>query len=147
MGLRPTKCDESSSRSLTVAVRKHNSTPSRTATVRERIFNGADSSRHDTSLPAQELEAHRLASGNVDRQFPKAVAAINRVVNVLDAEVHLHCRHSVYKRKSDATGDYQPIPPRLKDPYVHRLNLELAYQRTGVVTGLALPGIPTCGCV
>ena len=50
MGLRPTKCDESSSRSLTVAVRKHISTPSRTATVRERTFNGVPMALQATKI-------------------------------------------------------------------------------------------------
>ena len=53
MGLRPTKGNESSSRSLTVAVRKHISTPSRTATVRERTFNGADFHRSGCSYRAR----------------------------------------------------------------------------------------------
>ena len=50
MGLRLTKGDESSSRSLTVAVRKHISTPSRTATVRERTFNGVPMALQATKI-------------------------------------------------------------------------------------------------
>ena len=50
---------------------------------------------------------------DIDRQFPEALAAINRVAEGLQAEVHLHCCHSVYKRRSDVTGDYKPILPRL----------------------------------
>src|SRR5262249_780574 len=51
---------------------------------------------------------------NIDRQFPEALAAINRVAEGLRAEVHLHCCHSVYKRRSDVSGDYKPILPRLQ---------------------------------
>src|SRR5262249_32133627 len=52
---------------------------------------------------------------DVDRQFPQALAAINRVAEGLRAEVHLHCCHSVSRRKSDVTGDYRPILPWLCD--------------------------------
>ena len=74
---------------------------------------------------------------DVDRQFPEAVAAINRVVEGLPAEVHLHCCHSVYKRRSDVSGDYKPILPRLRDARIDRVNLEFAYQGTGDVSDLA----------
>ncbi len=78
---------------------------------------------------------------DVDREFPQAVAAINRIAEGLRAEVHLHCCHSVYKRRSDVTGDYKPILPRLKDIRVDRVNLEFAYTGTGDVGDLALlPG-------
>jgi 5-methyltetrahydropteroyltriglutamate--homocysteine methyltransferase len=73
---------------------------------------------------------------DTDRQFPEAVAAINRVVEGLRAEVHLHCCHSVYKRRSDVTGDYKPILPRLGALKVDRINLELAYPGTGDVSDL-----------
>src|SRR5262249_2142104 len=62
----------------------------------------------------------------------------NRVVEGLRAEVHLHCRHSVYKRQSDVTGDYRPLLPRLADARVDRVNLEFAYPGTGDVGDLAL---------
>jgi 5-methyltetrahydropteroyltriglutamate--homocysteine methyltransferase len=75
---------------------------------------------------------------NIDRHFPEAVAAINRVVDGLKAEVHLHCCHSVYKRHSDVTGNYQPILPRLADAKVDRVNLEFAYPATGDVSDLRL---------
>lgn len=75
---------------------------------------------------------------NADRQFPEAVAAINRVVEGLPAEVHLHCCHSVYKRRSDVTGDYKPILPRLAEARIDRVNLEFAYTGTGDVSDLAL---------
>jgi 5-methyltetrahydropteroyltriglutamate--homocysteine methyltransferase len=78
---------------------------------------------------------------DADRQFPQALAAINHVVGNLQAEVHLHCCHSVYKRQSDVIGDYKPILPRLAEAKVDRLNLEFAYPQTGDVSDLALlPG-------
>ncbi len=73
---------------------------------------------------------------DIERQFPLAVAAINRIVEGLPAEVHLHCCHSVYKRRSDVTGDYKPILPRLKDARIDRVNLEFAYQQTGDISDL-----------
>jgi len=73
---------------------------------------------------------------DVERQFPLAVAAINRIVEDLPAELHLHCCHSVYKRRSDVTGDYKPILPRLKDAHIDRVNLEFAYQQTGDISDL-----------
>lgn len=75
---------------------------------------------------------------DIDRQFPQALAAINRVVEGLQAEVHLHCCHSVYKRRSDVTGDYRPILPRLHEAKVDRVNLEFAYPGTGDVSDLHL---------
>jgi 5-methyltetrahydropteroyltriglutamate--homocysteine methyltransferase len=78
---------------------------------------------------------------DIDRQFPQALAAINRVVEGLQAEVHLHCCHSVYKRRSDVTGDYKPILPRASAAKVDRVNLEFAYPGTGAVSDLELlPG-------
>lgn len=57
-----------------------------------------------------EIHDERLRrTWDVDLQFPIALAAINRVAEGLPAEVHLHCCHSVYKRRSDVTGDYKPI--------------------------------------
>src|SRR5206468_2663511 len=78
---------------------------------------------------------------DADRQFPQALAAINRIADGLRAEVHLHCCHSVYRRRSDVTGDYKPILPRLGGARVDRVNLEFAYPGTGDVSDLALlPG-------
>jgi 5-methyltetrahydropteroyltriglutamate--homocysteine methyltransferase len=77
-------------------------------------------------------------SWDVQRQFPLAVAAINRIVEGLPAEVHLHCCHSVYKRRSDVTGDYKPILPLLRDARVDRVNLEFAYHQTGDISDLQL---------
>lgn len=73
-----------------------------------------------------------------DRQVPEAIAALNRVAEGLRAEVHLHCCHSVYKRRSDVVGDYKPILPRLAALKVDRVNLEFAYPGTGDVSDLAL---------
>jgi 5-methyltetrahydropteroyltriglutamate--homocysteine methyltransferase len=73
---------------------------------------------------------------DVERQFPLAVAAINCIVQGLNAEVHLHCCHSVYKRRSDVSGDYKPILPRLQDARIDRVNLEFAYQQTGDISDL-----------
>ena len=75
-------------------------------------------------------------SWDIERQFPLAVAAINRIVEGLRAEVHLHCCHSVYKRQSDVCGDYKPILPRLKDARIDRVNLEFAYHHTGDISDL-----------
>ena len=74
----------------------------------------------------------------MNRQFPEAIHAINRIAEGLRAEVHLHCCHSVYKRRSDVTGDYKPILPRLGEAKVDRVNLEFAYPGTGDVSDLAL---------
>src|SRR6185369_7855519 len=75
---------------------------------------------------------------NIDAELPAAIAAINRVIDGLPAEIHLHCCHSVYKRQSDVTGDYKPLLPRLKDLKVDRINLEFAYQGTGDAGDLKL---------
>jgi 5-methyltetrahydropteroyltriglutamate--homocysteine methyltransferase len=75
---------------------------------------------------------------DIERQFPQAVAAINRVVEGLRAEIHLHCCHSVSQRRSDVTGDYTPILPRLRDVKVDRVNLEFAFPGTGAVSDLKL---------
>ena len=73
---------------------------------------------------------------DVERQFPEALGAINRIVEGLEAEVHLHCCHSVYMRQSDVEGDYKPILPRLRDAKVDCVNLEFAYPTTGEVADL-----------
>jgi 5-methyltetrahydropteroyltriglutamate--homocysteine methyltransferase len=93
----------------------------------------------DERLMAGDTHDDRLRRAwDVERQFPGAVAAINRVAEGLPAEVHLHCCHSVYKRRSDVTGDYKPILPRLADAKVDRVNLEFAYPGTGDVSDLVL---------
>lgn len=87
----------------------------------------------------EEIHDERLRrEWDVDRQFPHAVAAINRIAENLPAEVHLHCCHSVYKRQSDVVGDYKPILPRLVEVQVDRVNLEFAYPQTGDVSDLEL---------
>ena len=75
---------------------------------------------------------------DIDREVPEAVEAINRVVDGLEAEIHLHCCHSVYKRQSDVSGNYKPILPRLAGAGIDRINLEFAYQQTGALDDLAL---------
>ena len=50
----------------------------------------------------------------------------------------MYCCHSVYKRRSDVTGDYRPILPWLEAVQVDRVNLAFAYAGTGDVTDLAL---------
>jgi 5-methyltetrahydropteroyltriglutamate--homocysteine methyltransferase len=87
----------------------------------------------------QETHDERLRrEWNIEKQFPAALAAINRITEGLKAEVHLHCCHSVYKRRSDVVGDYKPILPRLEEAKVDRVNLEFAYPNTGDVSDLAL---------
>ena len=93
----------------------------------------------DPALMAGETHDERLRrKWNVEAEFPKAVAAINRIATGLKAEVHLHCCHSVYKRRSDVTGNYKPILPRLAYAEVDRVNLEFAYSGTGEVGDLEL---------
>jgi 5-methyltetrahydropteroyltriglutamate--homocysteine methyltransferase len=93
-----------------------------------------------------EIHDERLRrSWDVDAEFPKAIEAINRIAEGLRAEVHLHCCHSVYKRRSDVVGDYKPILPRLAGAKVDRINLEFAYTGTGDVTDLKL--LPAHLCV
>ena len=93
----------------------------------------------DERLMAGQTHDDRLRRAwDVGRQFPEAVAAINRVAEGLAAEVHLHCCHSVYRRRSDVAGDYKPILPRLAGAKVDRVNLEFAYPGTGDVSDLRL---------
>jgi methionine synthase II (cobalamin-independent) len=66
--------------------------------------------------------------GLLDEMVVFAITAINRVVEGVPAEIHLHCCHSVYKRRSDVTGDYKPLLPHLAGLNVDRVNLEFAYQ-------------------
>ena len=89
----------------------------------------ANASTHDERLRRQ---------WDVERQFPEALGAINRIAEGLQAEVHLHCCHSVYMRQSDVEGDYKPILPRLRDAQVDCVNLEFAYPATGDVSDLEL---------
>ena len=86
-----------------------------------------------------EIHDERLRrTWDIDQQFPEALMAINRVVDGLKVEVHLHCCHSVYKRRSDVVGDYKPILPRLAEAKIDRVNLEFAYPQTGDVSDLKL---------
>jgi 5-methyltetrahydropteroyltriglutamate--homocysteine methyltransferase len=93
----------------------------------------------DERLMAGETHDDRLRRAwDVERQFPEAIAAINRVAEGLRAEVHLHCCHSVYKRQKDVAGDYKPILPRLAEARVDRVNLEFAYPGTGAIDDVKL---------
>jgi 5-methyltetrahydropteroyltriglutamate--homocysteine methyltransferase len=75
---------------------------------------------------------------NIEQQIPEALSVINRIVDGLEAEIHLHCCHSVYRRRADVTGDYKPILPYLKEARIDRVNLEFAYQDTGATDDLKL---------
>jgi 5-methyltetrahydropteroyltriglutamate--homocysteine methyltransferase len=75
---------------------------------------------------------------NPDREVPFAVNLLNTVAEGLKAEVHLHCCHSVYKRMSDVKGNYAPLLPRFENLAVDQLNLEFAYDDTGIVNDLEL---------
>jgi 5-methyltetrahydropteroyltriglutamate--homocysteine methyltransferase len=75
---------------------------------------------------------------NAEKQIPEAIEAINTVVEGLQAEVHLHCCHSVYKRRSDVRGDYKPLLPYLRTLRADRVNLEFAYAGTGEAGDLEL---------
>lgn len=91
----------------------------------------------DERLMRGETHDERLLQDwDPDRQIPEAVAAINAISDGLQAEVHVHCCHSVYKRMSDVTGNYRALLPRLAGLRVDRINLEFAYHGTGDVTDL-----------
>jgi 5-methyltetrahydropteroyltriglutamate--homocysteine methyltransferase len=94
----------------------------------------------DTRLMAGEAshDERLRRAWDIDRQLPQAIEAINRIAEGLAAEVHLHCCHSVYKRRSDVVGDYKPILPRLENLHIDRINLEFAYPHTGDVSDLRL---------
>jgi len=90
-------------------------------------------------MSAGETHDDRLRqSWDADKQVEEAVGYINAIVEGLRAEVHLHCCHSVYKRKSDVSGNYEPLIPRLRNAQVDRLNLEFAYPGTGEIADLRL---------
>ncbi len=96
----------------------------------------------DAALVAGQTHDERLRRvWDIDRELPLAVAALNRIVDSLSAEVHLHCCHSVYRRRSDVSGNYKPLLPRLQELHVDRINLEFAYQGTGELSDLTL--LPT----
>jgi 5-methyltetrahydropteroyltriglutamate--homocysteine methyltransferase len=94
--------------------------------------------RRLTSGAADVHDERLRRQWDIDRQFPQALAAINRIAEGLRCEVHLHCCHSVYKRQSDVVGDYKPILPRLAGAKIDRINLEFAYHGTGDVDDLRL---------
>ncbi len=76
-------------------------------------------------------------SSGIEKRVPAAVAAINRIVKGLKAEVHIHCCHSVFKRGSDVKGSYKPILEYFDDLKLDRINLEFAYRDTGEAADLA----------
>ena len=83
-------------------------------------------------MSGEDIHDERLRRHwDIDQQFPQALAAINRIAESLTAEVHLHCCHSVYRRRSDVVGDYKPILPRLVEAKIDRVNLEFAYPGNG----------------
>jgi 5-methyltetrahydropteroyltriglutamate--homocysteine methyltransferase len=71
-------------------------------------------------------------------QLPGAITAINHVLDGVRAETHIHCCHSVYKRRSDVSGDYKPLMPYLENLQADRVNLEFAYNNTGDIRDLRL---------
>lgn len=75
---------------------------------------------------------------DIESQLPEAIGFLNKIVEGLKAEVHLHCCHSVYKRQSDVTGNYEPILPGLADAKIDCVNLEFAYHGTGDASDLKL---------
>ena len=93
----------------------------------------------DPDLVAGQTHDERLRRRwDIEQELPLAIAAIHRVVEGLPCEVHLHCCHSVYKRRSDVRGDYKPLLPHFKGLKVDRVNLEFAYPGTGDISDLAL---------
>jgi 5-methyltetrahydropteroyltriglutamate--homocysteine methyltransferase len=87
-----------------------------------------------------ERLARRFDAGS---DLSAALDAIREVARGLRAEVHLHCCHSVHRRRSDVTGNYRPLLPHLARAGVDRVNLEFAFPRTGHLTDLELlpPGL------
>jgi 5-methyltetrahydropteroyltriglutamate--homocysteine methyltransferase len=75
---------------------------------------------------------------NASQQLPGAIAAINHVLDGVRAETHVHCCHSVYKRRSDVTGDYKPLMPYFEQLKADRVNLEFAYNNTGDASDLRM---------
>jgi 5-methyltetrahydropteroyltriglutamate--homocysteine methyltransferase len=91
----------------------------------------------DRNLMAGETHDDRLRRDwDAGREVPTALASINAIAEGLNAEVHLHCCHSVYKRRSDVSGDYKPLLPHLAAAKVDRVNLEFAYPGTGDLSDL-----------
>src|SRR5262249_13817931 len=93
----------------------------------------------DSELMAGRTHDERLRrQWKPGQEIPQAIDAINRVADGLKAEVHLHCCHSVYKRRCDVRGNYAPLLPYLCDAKVDRVNLEFAYPGTGDLGDLSL---------
>lgn len=93
----------------------------------------------DPELAAGRTHDERLRrTWCIETELPRAVAAIHRAIEGLRCEVHLHCCHSVYKRRSDVRGDYKSLLPYFRELRVDRVNLEFAYPGTGDVSDLHL---------
>ena len=70
----------------------------------------------DEKLMKGETHDERLRRDwNPAKELPMAISAINRITDGLTAEVHLHCCHSVYERRSDVCGNYRPLLPKGSD--------------------------------
>lgn len=90
-------------------------------------------------MDANESHDQRLhQEWDINKQIPEAIGYINEIFDGLQAEVHLHCCHSVYKRQSDVTGNYEPVLPYLKNARIDCINLEFAYHSTGDISDLRL---------
>jgi 5-methyltetrahydropteroyltriglutamate--homocysteine methyltransferase len=93
----------------------------------------------DAQLAAGQTHDERLRrKWDIADELPRAVDVIRQVVEGLPCEVHLHCCHSVYRRRSDVRGNYKPLLPYLRELPVDRVNLEFAYPETGDVSDLRL---------
>ncbi|MEO6847616.1 MAG: cobalamin-independent methionine synthase II family protein [Chthoniobacterales bacterium] len=82
---------------------------------------------HDSRINLEE---------SIETQIPITVDAINKITEGLKAETHIHCCHSVSKRRSDVKGSYKPLLPLLSNLKVDRINLEFAYRDTGEISDL-----------
>jgi 5-methyltetrahydropteroyltriglutamate--homocysteine methyltransferase len=90
-------------------------------------------------ISGQHIHDERLRrKWDSENELPRAIAALNKVTELVRAEVHLHCCHSVYKRKSDVIGNYKPLLPHLHAAKIDQVNLEFAYTQTGETDDLLL---------
>jgi 5-methyltetrahydropteroyltriglutamate--homocysteine methyltransferase len=93
----------------------------------------------DLDLLAGKTHDERLLRDwSIEKDLPEALRAIQRVTDGLPCETHLHCCHSVYRRRSDVRGNYRPLLRGFRDLRVDRVNLEFAYPDTGDVGDLEL---------
>jgi len=82
-----------------------------------------------SGVKSHDARLHR--NWDPEREVPAVVEAVNAIVEGVTVRTQLHCCHSVYKRRSDVSGDYKPLLPLLAGLKVDRLNLEFAYRGTG----------------